>query len=265
MSTRTVSFSHRVNGVLTNATSVVLSSPDGTFGVKRNDTDAVVVADGTALTNTATGLYSHTFTEPAAGLEYTAYVEWVYAGETYRVEKTLAGVTSYTGRYTTLDEITTFLDSLNYTVHTDSDRDNNSDLAAAVQGHKTGEARIDLRAGGPYTFADSTAGESAAAVFNHWAYKLASYEYAAKRGFASGNENEFVKIRDEVFEEIDRFVADRSMLPGAIPPETTDASDEFSDVDAPISVLPTVDRDGRTITSVPVGPYYDSNLRGFRW
>jgi hypothetical protein len=77
-----------VAGVPANVTSVKLSNAAGTAGVIRNDTEAVVVADGVDMENTATGLYRYTFTEPAVGLTYTYWVEWVYAGETYRDEKT---------------------------------------------------------------------------------------------------------------------------------------------------------------------------------
>jgi hypothetical protein len=94
MATRTITFRHEVNGSLANATSVVLSDPTGAFGVKRNDTSAVVVVDATAMTNSGTGIYSYTFTEPAAGLAYTAYIEWVYGGETFRVERQLASVST---------------------------------------------------------------------------------------------------------------------------------------------------------------------------
>lgn len=87
--TRTI----KVNGTLTDATTVKLSDPTGTYGVKRNDTDAVVVADGTAMTHVGTGQYSYTFDEPAAGLAYTAYVEVVYAGATYHDEVTLGATT----------------------------------------------------------------------------------------------------------------------------------------------------------------------------
>jgi hypothetical protein len=81
---------------------VVLSDPTGTFGVKRTDTNAVVVADSTALTNVSTGVYRYTFTDPAPGLTYNYYVEWVYGGETYRVERTISGETiaDTTGRLT---------------------------------------------------------------------------------------------------------------------------------------------------------------------
>ncbi len=84
----------KVDGVLTDMTSVKLSSEDGTYGVKRNDTGAVVVADGTAMTHVSTGIYDYTFTDPADDLTYTYSVEWVYGGETYWFEATLAGPVS---------------------------------------------------------------------------------------------------------------------------------------------------------------------------
>lgn len=84
----------RVGGVLTDVTTCKLSDPTGTYGVKRNDTDAVVVADGTDMTKISTGQYSHTFAEPATGLAYTAYVEVVYGGATYHDEVTLAATSS---------------------------------------------------------------------------------------------------------------------------------------------------------------------------
>jgi|GEM_PF-2332145 len=91
MGSITIPIKWYVNDVLTNATSAKLSDPTGTYGVKRDDTDAVVVADGTAMTNVGAGLYRYTFTEPAEGLAYTAYVEIVYGGQTYHFERSVTG------------------------------------------------------------------------------------------------------------------------------------------------------------------------------
>ena len=71
--------------VLTNVTTAKLSDPTGTYGVKRNDTDAVVVADGTSMTAASTGVYEYSFTD-IVGIAYTAYVEIVYDGSTYHFE-----------------------------------------------------------------------------------------------------------------------------------------------------------------------------------
>ena len=87
----------RVEDVATDATSVVLSDPTGTYGVKRNDNDAVVVADGTAMTKMATGTYQYSFDEPAEGLSYTAYLEIVYDGDTYWIEDDIPAAAADTG------------------------------------------------------------------------------------------------------------------------------------------------------------------------
>jgi hypothetical protein len=82
---RTVRKTFSINGTPTDVTSAVLSDPTGTFGVKRNDTDAVVVADGTAMTRVSAGTYEYEFTD-VAGVAYSAYVEFVYGGNSYYIE-----------------------------------------------------------------------------------------------------------------------------------------------------------------------------------
>jgi len=86
MSTRTVRKTWRVDGVLTDPSSITLSNEAGTAGVVRNDTGEAVVSDGTAMDKVSTGVYQKSFTEPASGLEYTAYFEVIYGGATYRSE-----------------------------------------------------------------------------------------------------------------------------------------------------------------------------------
>jgi hypothetical protein len=85
MATRLIRKTWSVENVLTNVTTAKLSDPTGTYGVKRNDTSAVVVADGTAMTNSSTGVYEYSFTD-TVGIAYTAYVEFVYSGATYHFE-----------------------------------------------------------------------------------------------------------------------------------------------------------------------------------
>jgi len=85
MATRLISKSWEVEGVLTDVTSAKLSDSTGTYGIKRNDTDAVVVADGTAMTKSATGTYQYSFTD-TVDIAYTAYVEIVYGGDTFYFE-----------------------------------------------------------------------------------------------------------------------------------------------------------------------------------
>lgn len=85
MATRTIRKAIRVDGVLTDPTSVKLSDPTGTYGVKRSDTDVVVVPDGTDMDKESTGVYTSSFTS-VDEVAYTAYVEIVYSGATYHFE-----------------------------------------------------------------------------------------------------------------------------------------------------------------------------------
>jgi len=85
MAVRIVRKTWAVEGILTNVTTAKLSDPTGTYGVKRNDTDAVVVADGTNMTQGGTGIYEYSF-EDVQDVAYTAYVEFVYDGSTFHFE-----------------------------------------------------------------------------------------------------------------------------------------------------------------------------------
>jgi len=87
MATRTVTKTWKVDGVLTDPTSVKLSDPTGTYGIKDGD-DNVIVADDTAMTKVATGTYEYSFTD-SEDTAYTAYIEIVYGGNTYRFEEDL--------------------------------------------------------------------------------------------------------------------------------------------------------------------------------
>jgi len=79
-------------GAIVTPTSVVLSDPTGVYGVKRNDTDAVVVVDATPMVYVvADENWQYSFVQPADGLTYTYWVEWVYGGETFRDEHTVIG------------------------------------------------------------------------------------------------------------------------------------------------------------------------------
>lgn len=85
MSTRTIVFPLLVDDVATDADDQIVRfrNAAGTRGIIRNDTSAVVVAAGTALTRTGVGRYEYAFNQPADGIAYTAYFEFELDGETY--------------------------------------------------------------------------------------------------------------------------------------------------------------------------------------
>jgi hypothetical protein len=56
---RKVYINYAVSGVAANAHSVTLTSSDGTYGIKRKDTGAIIVAAGTAVSNPSIGRYEY--------------------------------------------------------------------------------------------------------------------------------------------------------------------------------------------------------------
>jgi hypothetical protein len=119
-----------VDGVYTDPTSIILSDTAGEYGVKRNDTDAVIVAANTAMTKVSTGVYSCTFDEPAAQLNYTAQIKIVYLGKTYVFEVDLVGAATPTvtlptviGNYHTSIDIARVYGSKNVLMWADLDND----------------------------------------------------------------------------------------------------------------------------------------------
>ena len=64
-----------VDGVLADATSVVLRDSSSTWGIRRTDTGATVVPAGTAVPRKSTGVYEYVFRPPELGIKYEAAVE----------------------------------------------------------------------------------------------------------------------------------------------------------------------------------------------
>ena len=91
MSTTTISKTFKVDDVATDPGTSI------TIGVTRTDTSAVVVADGTAMTKSATGVYYSTFTDPAFDLTYNYVITIIHLGETYVFEGQQAGSASGDG------------------------------------------------------------------------------------------------------------------------------------------------------------------------
>lgn len=94
-------------------TSVVLSDSGATYGVKRDDTDAVVVAAGTAMHSVGGGVYAYWFTNPAALLSYTTSVKvtWSDGAVTYGVSDASSATTSQFSTVTVTHD-TTITDAL---------------------------------------------------------------------------------------------------------------------------------------------------------
>ena len=75
MSTTLITKTITKDGVLTSPDSVILRDAANVYGVKRTDTDAVVVASGQAMTEVSAGIFQWSFTDPAYNLTYAYAVE----------------------------------------------------------------------------------------------------------------------------------------------------------------------------------------------
>ena len=80
----TVRKTFSVDGTPTDVTSF-------TIGVLRADTGATVVAAGTAMTHSGTGVYTYSFDEPTTGLTYTVTYAATYNSITTTWEETVEG------------------------------------------------------------------------------------------------------------------------------------------------------------------------------
>jgi hypothetical protein len=110
--TKTIYLTYQEFGVLVNAVSVTLASDPlagPVYGIKRHDTGAIAVPDGTSVSNIATGRYQYDF-DPIPGVIYT--VSWKIVGNDASVKyitqeigpfvdatKTFSAVTSYEGLF----------------------------------------------------------------------------------------------------------------------------------------------------------------------
>ena len=110
MSTTTLTFEHKVDGVLTDLDAApTLSESTATYGVRRTDTNATVVADNTSMTKQSTGIYTYTIDpDPATGLTYEWWVEAVYNTVVYYFNFFNQG----TGSSATLDAVNEMLEIL---------------------------------------------------------------------------------------------------------------------------------------------------------
>lgn len=99
-------FKFKIGTTLTDPTSVVLSDPEGAYGIKRVDTNAKVVDAGTVMTRFDTGIYRYDFDIPVLGIDYVWYVAVSYGEAAYHFPRTFsnAGVTNPVNPYFSWEE-----------------------------------------------------------------------------------------------------------------------------------------------------------------
>lgn len=85
MATKRITFKFRPGGVLTDVDFVGFSDPTGTYGVRRSDTEEVIVeaeAVTTLFENIGTGIYVADLEDLDDGVIYDYWIAWTYDGAT---------------------------------------------------------------------------------------------------------------------------------------------------------------------------------------
>jgi len=95
-----------VNGVLADASAVVLSDIAGTFGIKETVSGDVVVAADTAVVNESTGVYTYDISDLETETAYTAVFKISRSNGDTEYEQVLIPVITYVeeGKYATIDD-----------------------------------------------------------------------------------------------------------------------------------------------------------------
>jgi hypothetical protein len=124
----------------------VLSDGPATFGVKRTDTNAVVVAAGAVMTANVDGTFSYTFTDPAGGLTYQYVAQTTYNGDTQWQGGIIAGGGSAgaVGAYCTQTDVQDLIGPDNLTVLGDLDDDGNLDSGIVQRALDFADSYINL-------------------------------------------------------------------------------------------------------------------------
>lgn len=178
-------FQFKLGGVLTDATSVVLSDSAAAYGVRRTDTLAIVVAANTAMTHASTGVYQYTVTDPANGLTYQWSAKVVYAGSTYYFAFTATGPSAvpFVGRYTSTTLLKQRFGTLNVQTYSDTESNGVEDALAEQSAIQWAEDDIDSYfTGWRYTIPFTATGSALPHVLTEWATVLAGCWLYTKRG-----------------------------------------------------------------------------------
>lgn len=176
MAQRTLQFQRFEDGNLTDVASVELTSPTGTYGVRRTDNQAMVIASGTPMVHASTGTY--TFTSPSldSAVEYDWYAKIADLDGTFEyepfTEEIATGIAS--GKYCTSDDIVQKFGLPNVIAWSNTEGDSATEisLARVTLALNVADAEIDnYFRDGPYTVPLSVG--SGVATVTEWAVVIA--------------------------------------------------------------------------------------------
>ena len=215
MSNTIITLRSYTDGLPTDLTSISLQDETGTYGLRRIDTQAVVVASGTALTRSALGVYTHTLTDPAADLDYEYVLRIVTGGNTYYYPRTttdasvvnLVYTIPTTSHYTSQAECSRIMGQFAIDLALeDWDAENTQDIWDDIL--QEVDEIVDLHIAHKYPVNSFTN-----TYLRRRATKIACYKVSGRRG----NPNSFVREYTEAMEALEDIRANRYFVPGLIP------------------------------------------------
>lgn len=143
---------------------VTLADSTGTFGIRRADTNAIVVASGTSVPYVSNGDYTYAFTGAIAGVAYEATVRVAWAdGSIDYFDRPLAAEDADGGYYASVADLESFQGVANLTIYSNTQGQKTRDDArlTAALGRADREIDAALRSRGfvaPLARSDSSFG-----------------------------------------------------------------------------------------------------------
>jgi len=270
LSTTTLQFELRQGGTLTDpdGNSVLLSDATGTYGARRTDTLATVVADGTPMVRQSAGVYTYDVTDPAAGLTYQWVAEYAVNGVTKHDTFTAYAYGSgVVGFWSSQSQVEQQYGKDNTGLDADLDDDGTGTASVWQAALNFTDALIDriFRVAGYSRPTDLSlsdyvlaSGYAAAIVRNELHKARGSTEANAAGGPSTGGV--YQKDADAAVASLEEM-AEQGV---AFPRPGTDAGGQGN---APVVLHLTQDEYGRPIgpASNYMRPYFDSLIGGYRW
>ena len=217
MSTTTINLRSYTNGESTDLTSIKLQDSAGTYGVKRVDTGATVVASGTSFTRLGVGVYQYIIDpDPADPLEYDYVIRIVTGGVTYyypRLGESNSIISHiYTiptsEYYSSEAEVMRLLgENATYLMTEDWEHIDKSPVWDNILSYV--DETIDQYVGQKYAHADLVSN----AYIRRRATILAAHLLSSRRG----NPSLYIRERDNILGELDQIRSGRLHVMGAVP------------------------------------------------
>jgi len=216
MSTTTINLRSYVNGQSTDLTSIKLQDGAGTYGVKRVDTGAVVVASGTSFDRLGVGVYQYVIDPDPAAVDYDYVIRIVTGGITYYYPRLgesdsiinhiyTIPTSSY---YSSEAEVMRLLgEGATYLMTEDWEHIDKSPVWENILSYV--DETIDQRVGQKYAHAELLENP----YIRRRATILAAHMLSSRRG----NPSLYIRERDVIMEELDQIRSGRFHVMGAVP------------------------------------------------